>query len=701
MDDEQRERDASIRRLDDEQRLREADTQQRITELQNTDLTTRRLDDEQRQRDASIRRLDDEQRLREADTQQRITELQNTDLTTRRLDDEQRQRDASIRRLDDEQRLREADTQQRITELQNTDLTTRRLDDEQRQRDASIRRLDDEQRQRDASIRRLDDEQRLREADTQQRITELQNTDLTTRRLDDEQRQRDASVRDVRRDADLAVERLVGDAQVRAADDARRLAEQADQQQRDGTAYAASLDEAQRERDAVVQRLESRYHVRELESQARVGDDLDRQQREQAAYVSSLDAAERDREALVQSIDTQARVRDLDAQARADEASDRQQRDQAAVAAVADEAVRTRDAVVQRLEARYHLEELDRRRVDDEVERVTAVSALDEAARQREAVVLRIDSQIRARELDTQAQLDLARDRQRQEGADSAARTLAEIEQGLRSQGVSGQDLRNLTGGKRASVAVARRVERLLGHFSPEDVRHLGGFLTQRARPLDDQMIDDLVDNVSRGQMAAIIRQVQIHEVHADAIRGAELAPEDLVEHRGATIHPGRPPRDREIVETPASRVLRAALIARDGEAPLPGYHAHHIIPDREFGEGLDWMRDRLEDAGASINAADNGVFLAAHRNTANPELTQLHNSYIHAGKQKEYAYTLTCRLHDKRGAAFLGEVRKIAREMADGKFRTKDIPHGFKTKWQPGMSAPVRRGLAPARMTE
>jgi hypothetical protein len=126
-----------------------------------------------------------------------------------------------------------------------------------------------------------------------------------------------------------------------------------------------------------------------------------------------------------------------------------------------------------------------------------------------------------------------------------------------------------------------------------------------------------------------------------------------------------------DVVETPGSRILRANLMARPGAVePPPGYHAHHIIPEKQFGPGLDWMRARLERASSGINEAENGVFLAGSKSTTNPELTRLHNSYMHAGPSREYAYTLTLRLADLEGEEFLAEVEKIGKEIEEGEFK-------------------------------
>jgi hypothetical protein len=115
----------------------------------------------------------------------------------------------------------------------------------------------------------------------------------------------------------------------------------------------------------------------------------------------------------------------------------------------------------------------------------------------------------------------------------------------------------------------------------------------------------------------------------------------------------------------------------------------------------MEWARSRLEAAGSGVGHADNGAWLAGSKSTANPELTRLHNSYIHAGNQKEYAYTLTKRLGQKEGEAFLDEVKAIGREMEEGLFRTEEIPYGWKKKWQPGMNMPTDRRTDPGWITK
>jgi len=50
----------------------------------------------------------------------------------------------------------------------------------------------------------------------------------------------------------------------------------------------------------------------------------------------------------------------------------------------------------------------------------------------------------------------------------------------------------------------------------------------------------------------------------------------------------------------------------------------------------------------------------------------------------------------DKQGAAFVEEVELIGEEMRKGVFKTDEIPRGWKTKWQPGMTAPIEPGFEP-----
>jgi hypothetical protein len=282
------------------------------------------------------------------------------------------------------------------------------------------------------------------------------------------------------------------------------------------------------------------------------------------------------------------------------------------------------------------------------------------------------------------------------------ARSLDEIVRELEGKGFTRDDLRLFMGDReRLSAALARRVARLLDHFTPEEVRAFGEFLAKHKVHLNEKTVERLLTDVPRGKLEETIGELERIQTGGEA-PGAKWSEEELAERVDVTIHPGKPPPLREIVETPASQALRASLIERAGGVePPPGYHAHHIIPEKEFGPGLDWMRERLRRAGSGINQADNGAFLAGSKATANPELTRLHNSYIHAGPSKEYAYTLTRRLANRHGAEFLAEVEKIGKEMAEGKFKTLEIPHGWKTKWEPGMTAPIDPKIDPEWIEE
>ena len=251
-------------------------------------------------------------------------------------------------------------------------------------------------------------------------------------------------------------------------------------------------------------------------------------------------------------------------------------------------------------------------------------------------------------------------------------------------------------------------IARLLEHFTPADVKKLGEFLSENKIALNDAHVDAFIQKVPRGKMGEYVRHLEIAQVHGQATESLGWPAEEPTLEKTTTVHPGKPPRTREIVETPGSKVLRANLIKRFKEEPPPDYHAHHIIPEKQFGEGLDWMRERLRKAGSDIHEADNGAFLAARGGTGrvrgatpNPELTQLHNSYIHAGPSKEYAYTLTRRLGNLHGSKFLDELRNIAEEMQTGRFKIDEIPYGWKSKWKPGMTAPIEPGFEPGLLEE
>jgi hypothetical protein len=117
-----------------------------------------------------------------------------------------------------------------------------------------------------------------------------------------------------------------------------------------------------------------------------------------------------------------------------------------------------------------------------------------------------------------------------------------------------------------------------------------------------------------------------------------------------------------------------AMLGANLGPPPGQGYHAHHIIPANEGGEGFDWLRTKLADHGIDINDADNGVWLAGGRGR-NVEGGIPHTTYLHAGNRNDYLYTLTERLGDLEGPAFVKELASIQRELATGDFQFRSAP--------------------------
>lgn len=277
----------------------------------------------------------------------------------------------------------------------------------------------------------------------------------------------------------------------------------------------------------------------------------------------------------------------------------------------------------------------------------------------------------------------------------------------LEDKGFAREDLYDFIGkGKKLSARYAQLVARLLDHFTPEEVRAFGEYLAKHKMPLNEKTVELLLEEVPQGKLEEWIDDLEKIRDDLEKIRMGEKAPsaeiseEELAEMADVTIKQKETPL-REFVETRGSKVLRASLIERAGGVePHPGYHAHHIIPEKQF-DGLEWMRERLRDAGSGINEADNGVFLAGSKSTANPDLTRLHNSYMHAGPSKEYAYTLTRRLANLHKKEFLDEVLAIGKEMADGEFHILEIPHGWKTKWEPGMTAPIEPKVKPEWIDE
>ena len=278
--------------------------------------------------------------------------------------------------------------------------------------------------------------------------------------------------------------------------------------------------------------------------------------------------------------------------------------------------------------------------------------------------------------------------------------TLDGVVRALKSKGLTREDLHLFKGTRQnLSAPLARRVARLTKHYNPDEVKAFGEFLSRHKTYLTDKAVEELVKQVPKGGLRERIALLEEIMFKIEELSGIH-SEQELAATEGITIDSveRKPPRVDangleaplvDVVEAPGSRALRKSLVARDGELPAPGYHAHHIVPEKDFSPGLDWLREALAQAGCGINEAGNGVFLAGSRVTANPELTRLHLSYIHAGTRKEYAYTLTRRLYGKSGAALLKEIETIGHEMRAGDFEILSIPHGWKGKWEPGMTAP------------
>jgi len=346
------------------------------------------------------------------------------------------------------------------------------------------------------------------------------------------------------------------------------------------------------------------------------------------------------------------------------------------------------------------LEQAERQRKAAEAERQRIV---EEKQRQEAEAAARKQQEQEGEGAETQEEVEPG---ETEGAAAKTRRTVAQIARDLKSRGITQDDMRSFRGrAKRLSAPIAELVEQLLDHFSAAEVKELGQFFRKNSIALTEEFVKELIKAVPRGKIGEFVKHLEILQVHDEASMSSGLQAEEPTLTKTTTVYPGRPPKISEIVETPGSKILRANLIKRYGEQPPEGYAAHHIIPEREFAEGLDWMRRRF---GKNINDADNGVFLAAVGSAApkkaptpNPDLTVLHQSYIHAGPSKEYAYTLTRRLSGLHGNEFIAELRNIAKEMSNGKFKIDEIPYGWKEKWQPGMTAPIEPGFEPGWIEE
>jgi hypothetical protein len=107
----------------------------------------------------------------------------------------------------------------------------------------------------------------------------------------------------------------------------------------------------------------------------------------------------------------------------------------------------------------------------------------------------------------------------------AAVRTPAELERYLEELGLSSEQIRALAGGKRRgqfSQARAALIERLLGHFTPEDMKALGTFFAEHKATLNNEVADALIDGIAPGGAGDWTKSVSIAQSHGEATKPPE-----------------------------------------------------------------------------------------------------------------------------------------------------------------------------------
>ncbi|MCM0679076.1 AHH domain-containing protein, partial [Micromonospora phytophila] len=200
------------------------------------------------------------------------------------------------------------------------------------------------------------------------------------------------------------------------------------------------------------------------------------------------------------------------------------------------------------------------------------------------------------------------------------------------------------------------------------------------AAEVREELNDRAARAASRGSPVAESTAL-LDEAEAPTIRGVgDEAESGLTPRDEGWNEAGNPDLDAPDFRDPTTSSISAseALGQALGPPPGPGYHAHHVIPTSEGGEGLDWLRQRATEAGVAANGADNGVWLIGTRSGANLDAGIPHTTYLHAGNREDYLFTLSERLQDLHGPAFRQEMAAIRRELSEGSFEFLEAPAGW-----------------------
>lgn len=108
----------------------------------------------------------------------------------------------------------------------------------------------------------------------------------------------------------------------------------------------------------------------------------------------------------------------------------------------------------------------------------------------------------------------------------ATVRTPAELERYLEQLGLTSEEIRGLAGGKRRgqfSQARAALIERLLGHFTPQDMKVLGKYFAEMKLTLNKTAADAFIGAIAPGEAGDWVKRISIAEVHGEATRLPEV----------------------------------------------------------------------------------------------------------------------------------------------------------------------------------
>jgi hypothetical protein len=189
-------------------------------------------------------------------------------------------------------------------------------------------------------------------------------------------------------------------------------------------------------------------------------------------------------------------------------------------------------------------------------------------------------------------------------------RTPAQLDRHLEQLGLTSDQIRGLAGGQRRgqfSEARAALIERLLSHFTPEDMKALGQLLADRKLSLNRAAVDGLVKELAPGQVGEWVKKLDTAQAHGEATRLPEVegaredslsAEQDPNARTSTTKNPSpgpepRPFRRGNFAHRFAEHILEAIRLPRPNQA--------EVVVELQDGTGDVIRTDRI------VSHADRG----------------------------------------------------------------------------------------------